>query len=137
MSYSIKEVESRTNISAYVLRYYEKEGLLPHVRRSKGGIRCYTDADLDLLGLIGCLKKTGMSLKDIKTFVQLQEQGPSTLRQRCSILKDRQKAILESMEEMKENYEKVNHKLDVYTALLRDYEGNAASAGAVDAEKTE
>ena len=120
MSYSIKEVESRTNISAYVLRYYEKEGLLPHVQRSKGGIRCYTDADLDLLGLIGCLKKTGMSLKDIKTFVQLQEQGPSTLRQRCSILKDRQKAILESMEEMKENYEKVNHKLDVYTALLRD-----------------
>ena len=58
MSYSIKEVESRTNISAYVLRYYEKEGLLPHVQRSKGGIRCYTDADLDLLGLIGCLPRT-------------------------------------------------------------------------------
>ena len=123
MSYSIKEVSEKTGISGYVLRYYEKEGLLPRVNRSKGGIRCYTDADLDLLGLIGCLKKTGMTLKDIRTFVQLQEQGPSTLRKRCEILQEQQRAIQRGIEEMRKNSEKVAHKLQVYTSLLREYEG--------------
>ena len=39
MKYTIKEVSEKTGISSYVLRYYEKEGLLPPVSRSKGGIR--------------------------------------------------------------------------------------------------
>ena len=122
MSYSIKEVSERTGISPYVLRYYEKEGLLPRVARSEGGVRRYADADLETLGLIGCLKRTGMPLKDIRTFVQLQEQGPSTLRQRCDILEAQQRAMLASMEELQKNCEKVKHKLQVYTALLREYE---------------
>ena len=134
MSYSIKEVSQRTNISAYVLRYYEKEGLLPHVSRSKGGIRRYTDADLELLGLICCLKKTGMSLRDIRMFVQLQERGPSTLRQRCDILEAQQRTILNGMEEMCKNCEEVRHKLEVYTALLREYEGNARDGDSADRE---
>lgn len=122
MPYSIKEVTERTGISDYVLRYYEKEGLLPPIRRGKGGVRSYTDGDLDLLGLICCLKKTGMSLKDIRTFVQLQEQGPSTLRRRCEILEQQQRLIAQGIEEMQKNGEKVAHKLDVYTRLLREYE---------------
>lgn len=122
MAYSIKEVSERTGISGYVLRYYEKEGLLPHIRRSKGGIRSYSDSDLELLGLIGCLKGTGMPLKDIRTFVQLQEAGPETLRQRCEILEAQQRSIQRSIEEMKKNSAKVAHKLEIYTGLLREYE---------------
>ena len=125
MTYSISEVAEKTNLSAYVLRYYEKEGLLPRVTRSDGGVRRYTDADLDMLGLICCLKGTGMPLKDIRTFIQLQEQGPSTLRQRCAILEERRRSIVLSMEEMQKNCDKVEHKLKVYSALLREYEGNA------------
>ncbi|MBE5808699.1 MAG: MerR family transcriptional regulator [Clostridiales bacterium] len=125
MTYSISEVAEKTNLSAYVLRYYEKEGLLPRVKRSDGGVRRYTDADLDMLGLICCLKGTGMPLKDIRTFIQLQEQGPSTLRQRCAILEERRRSIVLSMEEMQKNCDKVEHKLKVYSALLREYEGNA------------
>ena len=125
MTYSISEVAEKTNLSAYVLRYYEKEGLLPRVTRSDGGVRRYTDADLDMLGLICCLKGTGMPLKHIRTFIQLQEQGPSTLRQRCAILEERRRSIMLSIEEMQKNCDKVEHKLKVYSALLREYEGNA------------
>ncbi len=52
MEYTIKQVAERTNLPPHVLRYYEKEGLLPAVGRSKGGIRRYTDDALDWLGLI-------------------------------------------------------------------------------------
>ena len=100
MRYTIREVSEKTNISAYVLRFYEKEGLLPHIHRSEGGIRYYTDEDMDLLGLISCLKKTGMQLREIKTFVELSEQGPETLRERCNILRQQQDNVRKQMAEL-------------------------------------
>ena len=120
MSYTIKEVAERTNISAHVLRYYEKEGVLPRIDRSQGGSRRYTDEDLDLLGLITCLKNTGMPLKDIRTFVQLREEGPETLRQRRDILMAQQQTVLERLREMQMNYEKVTKKLAYYDSLLAE-----------------
>ncbi|MBR3504674.1 MAG: MerR family transcriptional regulator [Clostridia bacterium] len=126
MSYTIKEVAERTNISAHVLRYYEKEGVLPRIDRSQGGSRRYTDEDLDLLGLITCLKNTGMPLKDIRTFVQLREEGPVTLAQRRDILKAQQQNVLERLEEMRMNYEKVTKKLAYYDGLLAERQAEGA-----------
>lgn len=127
MKYTIREVSEKTNISAYVLRFYEKEGLLPHIHRSEGGIRYYTDEDMDLLGLICCLKKTGMQLKEIRTFVQLSERGPETLRERCAILKQQQDNVQKQMEEMQKSYEKVSHKLAYFSRLLAEYEEKSKS----------
>ncbi len=123
MKYSISQVSEKTGISAYVLRYYEKEGLLPHIHRSEGGIRYYTDEDLEHLGLICCLKRTGMQLREIKTFVELSEKGPKTLRQRCDILRKQQQDVQRKMEELQKSYEKVSWKLDYFTRLLREHEG--------------
>ena len=51
------------------LRYYDKEGLLPFVERSSGGIRMFKDEDMEWLRLLGCLKKAGMPLREIKAFM--------------------------------------------------------------------
>ncbi|MBQ6565190.1 MAG: MerR family transcriptional regulator [Clostridia bacterium] len=123
MWYSIHEVSEKTGISPYVLRFYEKEGLLPHIHRSEGGIRYYTEEDIDLLGLICCLKKTGMQLKEIRTFVQLSDKGPETLRERCAILKQQQDNVQNQMKELQKSYEKVSHKLAYFSGLLEAYEG--------------
>ncbi|HPF88941.1 MAG TPA: MerR family transcriptional regulator, partial [Candidatus Limiplasma sp.] len=80
MGYTVKQISEKTNLKPHVLRYYEKEGLLPHVHRTQGGIRHYTDEDLDWIGLICCLKNTGMSIKQIHDFVNLSLQGPDTLQ---------------------------------------------------------
>ena len=123
MWYSIHEVSEKTGISPYVLRFYEKEGLLLHIHRSEGGIRYYTEEDIDLLGLICCLKKTGMQLKEIRTFVQLSDKGPETLRERCAILKQQQDNVQNQMKELQKSYEKVSHKLAYFSGLLEAYEG--------------
>jgi len=49
MGYSIAEVAEKTHLTAYTLRYYEKEGLLPFVDRSDSGIRNFQDKDLEWL----------------------------------------------------------------------------------------
>lgn len=68
--FSISEVEKRTDISSYTLRYYEKMGLLPPSKRKAGGQRMYTEDDVRFIMFIKSLKQTGMSLEDIKEFVK-------------------------------------------------------------------
>ncbi len=128
MGYSIREVCARTGLSAYALRYYEKEGLLPNISRTEGGIRVYTDQDLERLSLICCLKNTEMPLKEISRFVSLSEEGDETLAERCSILLTHQRHIRQRMAEMDQYLETVNRKLDLYTGKLDSYEKEKDSA---------
>ena len=50
--YSIQDVSKKTGLSAHTLRYYEKEGLLPHVNRTPGGFRQYTDEDMEAIAAL-------------------------------------------------------------------------------------
>ena len=68
MVYTVGEMAKRLGVAPSTLRYYDKEGLLPFVERSSGGIRVFKDSDYEWLNVIGCLKKTGMPLKYIKSF---------------------------------------------------------------------
>ena len=95
MEYTVKQISEKTNLKPYVLRYYEKEGLLPHVRRTQGGVRRYTDEDLEWISLICCLKNTGMSIKQIREFVRLSMQGPKTLSRRCELLEKHKRDVSE------------------------------------------
>ena len=86
--YSIQDVSKKTGLSAHTLRYYEKEGLISGVERTQGGFRQYTDEDLERLGLICCLKNTGMSIQEIARFVQLTHEGDHTLQERVELLRE-------------------------------------------------
>ena len=121
MNYSIKQVSEKTGLKAHVLRYYEKEGLLPFVDRSASGIRRYSKDDLEWLGLICCLKNTGMSIKQIKDFVQLSIEGDKTLRQRCNLLMSHKKNVEMQIVEMQKHLEQVVHKIDYFTDQYKKY----------------
>ncbi|MBQ3091914.1 MAG: MerR family DNA-binding transcriptional regulator, partial [Clostridia bacterium] len=59
MYYTIGEMADLLGVAASTLRYYDKEGLLPFVERTSGGIRKFKEADLEWLVTIEHLKKTG------------------------------------------------------------------------------
>ena len=120
--YSIQEVSAKTGLSAHTLRYYEKEGLLSQVERTPGGFRQYTEEDLEALGLICCLKNTGMSLQEISCFVQLTRQGDRTLEERVEMLRRHRESVIERMNEMQKYLEKVTWKLNFFSEKLRAYE---------------
>lgn len=121
MDYSIRQVSEKTKLKAYVLRYYEREGLLPSVNRSKSGIRRYSEDDLEWLGLICCLKNTGMSIKQIKDFVELSTQGGKTLKQRCDMLIEHKKNVETQIEVLQKHLQKVAHKIEYFTAEYEKY----------------
>ena len=120
--YSIREVSRKTGFSAHTLRYYEKEGLISGVERTSGGFRQYTDEDIELLGLIGCLKNTGMSIQEMRRFTQLTREGEHTLRERVELLRKTREEVIARMAEMQKNLDKVTWKLNYFTEKLRAYE---------------
>ena len=120
--YSIQDVSNKTGLSTHTLRYYEKEGLISGVERSQGGFRQYTDEDLEALGLVCCLKNTGMSLQEILRFVQLTREGDYTLEERVELLRKHRENVIQRMAEMQKYLDKVTWKLNFFSEKLKAWE---------------
>ena len=73
--YTVGEMAQKLGVPASTLRYYDKEGLLPFVERSSGGIRMFRENDFEWLQVIRCMKKAGMSIKDIRQELKQQPEG--------------------------------------------------------------
>ena len=67
--YSMKEVSEKMNLPASTIRYYDKQGMLPNMHRTESGYRRFSDADIGMLNMIECLKRTNMPIRDIQQFI--------------------------------------------------------------------
>jgi DNA-binding transcriptional MerR regulator len=129
VTFTIKQISEKTSLPPHVLRYYENEGLLPGVERSRNGTRRYSENDLEWLGLICCLKNTGMSIKQIRSFVELSLEGDITLKSRCELLREHKKNVEAQIEEMKKHLAKVTLKLRKFTSQYEAYAGKTGKPG--------
>lgn len=100
MFYTVGEMANQLGIPSSTLRYYDKEGLLPFVERSSGGIRMFKDSDFEWLQIIECLKKTGMSLSDIRNFVEMAMQGDTTIDERLELIVKQKQSVKQRMDEL-------------------------------------
>ena len=117
--YTIGEVSKKTNIPPSTLRYYEKEGLLPSVSRTDSGIRKFDDDDLDRLSIIECLKKTGLSIKKIKQFIDWCSEGNSTIQLRYEMFQECREETLRKINELKETLEMIDYKCWYYETAMK------------------
>ena len=58
---SIGEVANSTGIAISTLRYYDREGMFPSMGRSGGGIRVFSDMEIEIIKIIECLKASDLS----------------------------------------------------------------------------
>lgn len=100
MFYTIGEMAKRLGVAPSTLRYYDKEGLLPFLERSSSGVRVFKDADFEWLQVIECLKKTGMSLTDIKHFIALSMQGDDTIEERLTLIVHQKEAVQAQLDDL-------------------------------------
>ncbi len=128
MFYTVGEMAKKLNVAPSTLRYYDKEGLLPFVERSSGGIRMFKDEDMEWLEIIECLKKTGMSIKDIKIFIDWCVAGDSTIDKRLKIIEKQRETVEQQISEMIEHLNVLKYKTWYYET--------AKEAGGCDIHET-
>ena len=125
MFYSIGEVSNKLDIPTSTLRYYDREGLLSNIKRSNGGIRVFSDAEIATLKVIECLKATGMQIKDIKRFLDWCNAGDKTLQNRRDMFYERRAIVEQQMEELQKTMQMIEYKCWYYET--------ACEAGSEDA----
>lgn len=118
--YTIGQVSSMTGLSIATLRFYDKVGLFPHLQREESGTRRFTDDDLNQIRLIECLKKTGMELVDIRSFIRWVEQGDSTIQKRRELFESRKAAVAKEIEDLQEAMKLIDFKCWYYDRAVED-----------------
>lgn len=98
----ISDIVERTGIPASTIRYYERAGLLPKVRRGANGYRQYQDKVVECLEVIRLGQSLGFSLDAIRSIRLLHgealEHGlAEQLRLRLDEV-ERQRALLDAQQ---------------------------------------
>jgi DNA-binding transcriptional MerR regulator len=112
--YSINDIAKLCDLSVYTIRFYDKEGLLPFVTRSKAGNRQFSESDLEMIRLICCLKNSGMPVKDIKRYIDLFMAGDATAPCRKQMMIDHHKSILDQIGNLKKQLSIIELKIAFY-----------------------
>lgn len=118
MPYTIKEAAEIMNVTPTTLRYYDKQGLLPFMERRESGYRIFSENDILMLRVIECLKKSGMSIKDIRRFSQWVQQGDNSLQERYEMFLERKRTVEAQIAELQETLDFINHKCWYYETAL-------------------
>lgn len=111
---NVQEFASRTGISPHTVRYYEKIGLLPDVRRTASGHRDFSDSDILWMAFITRLKNTGMPLADILAYATLRSQGATTLSARQQMLDVHAQRLASQIQLQQEHYAQLQEKIRWY-----------------------
>lgn len=132
MSYTIGEMAKLLNIPTSTLRYYDQEGLLPFIKRSESGIRFFQESDYEWLKIIECLKNTKMSLKDIRSYVLMAQEGDSTILARLNLLLKQRELVIAQMNDLQQTLDTLDYKIWYYETAK-----NAGSTSAPENTPTE
>lgn len=118
MFYSIGEVANNTGIAISTLRYYDREGMFPNIGRSNGGIRVFSDIEIDTIRVIECLKSSGMSIKEIKEFLLWCQDGDNSLQKRRDMFHNRFEEVQKQMEALQKTINMLRYKCWYYDTAV-------------------
>lgn len=119
-AFNINEVGEKFDISKPTIRYYEQEGLIPNIKRNKNGVRIFSTENINMIQSIECLKKTGMPIREIKSYANLIEKGDSTLNERLEIFNERKQEVESQIEKLNKTLKEIEWKQKYYQQAIAD-----------------
>lgn len=114
----MKDVCKETGLPYETLKYYCNEGLIPNVKRDTNNYRIFDDRDIAWIKSLSCLKKCGMSIAEMKRYVELCLQGKKSISERKVILHHRKEILLLKLQELNECIEYIDMKQQFYDDVL-------------------
>ena len=118
MLYTMTQVCKETGMTYQALKFYCNEGLIPHVKRDKNNRRVFDERDVAWIQSLTCLKKCGMSIQEMKEYLELCLQGEATIPQRKEMLARKQEALRETVQELQNSIAYIDWKQNFYDEVL-------------------
>ena len=119
---TVQEAAEATGLSAHTLRYYERVGLIHPIDREQNTHRRYTADDVGWIDFLTKLRATGMSIKDMQKYAELQRRGDETLPERVAMLKSLRDQVEVHMAELNEHLKLIYYKIEIYQQIVSEKE---------------
>ncbi|MDO4327149.1 MAG: MerR family transcriptional regulator [bacterium] len=116
--YTMMQVCRELDMTYQTLKYYCNEGLIPNVKRDNNNRRIFDEKDVKWIKDLTCLKKCGMSILEMKEYLELCLQGESTIMQRKEMLAKKREALLSSIKELEDSVAYIDWKQNFYDEVL-------------------
>lgn len=116
----IAEVAETYQITPDTLRYYERIGLLPRIRRNASGVRDYSEVDCGRIEFIKCMRGANVSIEALQAYMRLLDQGEDTVAERKAILEEQRDLAEARIAEMQAGLDRLNYKIENYGKMLED-----------------
>ncbi len=116
--YTMMQVCRETDMTYQALKYYCNEGLIPNVKRDANNRRVFDERDVKWIKDLVCLKKCGMSIQEMKEYLDLCLQGEATIPQRKEMLAKKQEALRSSIQELEDSVTYIDWKQSFYDEVL-------------------
>jgi len=119
MGLTIKEVSEKYDIPSETLRYYERVGVIPPVTRTAGGIRDYSDTDIQWVENAKCMRAAGLPIEVIIEYLRLFREGDSTIKARLDLLSEQKEILLKQYKQLEETINRLDYKISKYQEALQ------------------
>lgn len=119
---TINEISKKFSLSKDTLRYWEKEKLIPTVKRDKNGYRVYDTKEQNWVFYIMVLRKAGMSIKKLKKFVNLYMKYSLTAEIRKHLLIVQRSQLNKEIINIKKTVNYLDYKIDHFDDQLLSFE---------------
>lgn len=116
--YTMMQVCKETNMTYQALKYYCNENLIPNVKRDSNNRRVFDERDVKWIKDLVCLKRCGMSIQEMKAYLDLCLQGRYTILERKEMLAKKQEALLASIAELNDCVAYIDWKQGFYDDIL-------------------
>ena len=118
MLYSMKAVCEKTGMTYEALKFYCNQGLVPNVKRDSGNRRVFDERDVAWIESLSCLKRCGLSIQEMRHYVQLCLQGKDSIPERKVILAQKRQVLLEQIALLQGAVDYVDQKQAFYDDVL-------------------
>ena len=113
-AFHIGVLSARTGRSIHTIRWYEAQGLIPGVARDGGGRRVYGELHVGWLALMDRLRRSGMSIAEMRAYTALVKLGRTTLPQRREMLAAHRERVLQTIAEHRAALRLIDAKVGFY-----------------------
>ena len=118
MIYTMMQACKEADMTYQALKYYCNEGLVPNVKRDKNNRSIFDEKDIKWIKDLVCLKKCGMSIQEMKDYLALCLEGPSTITRRKEMLSVKREELLSSIQELESCVDYIDWKQQFYDDVL-------------------
>ena len=100
------------------LRWYEREGLIPVIDRTRNGYRRYDGQAIRMIQMLVRLRRTGMPVEQMREYITLVAEGESSHRRRLALLRRHRDAVQQQLNQLADDLGALDHKIANYERTL-------------------